>query len=582
MEEPYQIKFTRKRKRFFRSNDEETILIRDQCPGTAAIMANQKKKIAIPFESAEDNYRRLLLFYKTIKDSSGNIPKIPLDKPYLDKKEEDKFVADWKAFLNDRTKVGSYSTNAEASLKGFLGVGNKMDIAQFDGIADLFNLGWPDRDSGPLLAFNCKKRGAPGQGKLERFINNILNKPTPEQIELSTVSLDIHCKNLQNSSVGPQAHKNIKNMCIIIDNLANDNIYAARKREIKSIKNNEYIATNIKNILYILVSNIDKPSSALTSQVFSKMPHYLSKIFRENLVEDIHPQLAYLIWKDMGLRKLYWSKAFRGNYMPPNRTIPGLEKYKEALDALYFAICYYSTFIGTEGLAASRSIEPVVASMPAAASIMPVSTSMPVAAIPLAPPAASASGDENNDNKVNEYGFTKLGFKNGLFYPKKKKDEMIAKIKAERAAAGLGLTAGGANIQSAQAPMLPKDFYALPNREKFQIIYQNLQVLAENDPKITTIFDIAQWAMPAPGFFSKKVTIREVLRAKYPGRSDRNILLDIVDWYRENPNSSVTSKGFRPIASRWFGGAKGKKTRNRRMRSSSSRHSRKHITKKRR
>jgi hypothetical protein len=563
----YSIKFTRKRKRFFRSNVEETILIKDQCPGTAAIMANQKKKIAIPFESAEDNYRRLLLFYKTIKDSSGNIPKIPLDKPYLDKKEEDKFVADWKAFLNDKTKIAKYSTNAEASLKEFLAVDNKMDIAQFDGIADLFNAGWPGRDSGPLLAFNCKKRGSPGEGKLARFIKNILNKPTPEQIELSTDSLDIQCKNLQNFSAGPQTHKNIKNICIKIDNLANDNIYAARNRQIISLIDNNYIIIDIKNILYILVNNINKPSSDLTSQVFSKMPHYLSKIFRENLVEDIHPQLAYLIWKDKGLNKQYWSEAFSKNYMPPNRTIPGLEKYKEALDALYFAICYYSTFVGTEGLAASRS----VAIEPRANNSMPTSiTQTPVTL-----------------SKKTKLIFNPLGENQfGVYYTKKDKERIIAEQEAEEraaaqeAAAGLGLTAGGANIQSAQAPMLPKDFYALPNREKFQIIYQNLQVLAENDPKITTIFDIAQWAMPAPGFFSKKVTIREVLRAKYRGRSDRNILLDIVEWYRENPNSSVTSKGFRPIASRWFGGVKGKKTRYRRMRSSSSR--RKRITKKRR
>jgi hypothetical protein len=522
---PYHIKFTRKRKRFLRSNVVEEIIVEQQCPGAGALMENYRKAKQVPLESWEDNYRRALLFYKTVKDSNGNVPSIPLDKPYLDKKEEDKFVAEWKAFLNDRTQVGSYSTNAEASLHGFLGVdARKMNLAQFDRIVANFNLGWSGRDGGPLLAFGCKKRGNPGQGGLSRFINNILAGPEYKQILLQKER--IFCKNVANSYAGPNAQKLLKNICLNLAVLGNDTISAARNRNI--VGDNDIIELN--NSLYILTNddpeNVPIYGFGITSECFEKMPLYFTRIFVQNHIEDIHPQLGYLIWKDMGLRKIYWSKAFRGNYMPPNRVIPGLEKYKDALDALYFAICYYSTFIGTDGLVASS-----VANEPAT----PTTPILP-----------------NNNNMS---------------------------IEAMRAA-GTGLTTGGANIQSAQAPMLPKDFYALPNREKFQIIYQNLQLLAENDPKITAIFDIAQWAIPAPGFFSKKVTIREVLRAKYPGRSDKDILLDIVEWYRENPNSSgfLASNITRPIASRWFGGAKGKKTRNRHKRS--SRHSRKHITKK--
>ena len=69
--QPYHIKFTRKRKRFLRSNIEDEILITQQCPGAGAIMSNSKKYKQIPFETWEDNYRRALLFYKTVRDANG-------------------------------------------------------------------------------------------------------------------------------------------------------------------------------------------------------------------------------------------------------------------------------------------------------------------------------------------------------------------------------------------------------------------------------------------------------------------------------------------------------------------------------
>lgn len=492
MRQSYHIKGTRKRKRFLRSNIEEEITIQQQCPGAGAIMANYKRAKQIPLESWEDNYRRVLVFYKAIRDSNGEIPKIPLDKALLDKKEEEKFVADWKDFLLD-LPVGV--DKAIASLQQFLKVNPRsMTLAQFDAQVGLFNRAWEGRDGGPLLAFNCRKRGNPGQGGLARFINNIL--AGPEEKEILIQKERVFCTRPRSVYAGQIAPKKLADICINLLTLGTESISEARERQV--VGDNEIIS-NI-DTLYILTN--DNPEKIpiygfpISSTGITKMPLYFNRIFSLGHIEDIHPQLAYLLCKDMGIRQKYWMKSFGGNYVPPYRVLSGLEKYNEEFAALYFALCYYNTFAGTGAAIASMATS-------SASSSMATST-------------------------------------NSSF------------IKNANNAAGVGsLIMGGENLKAASEPMLPKVFYALPNREKYPIMLQNIRLLSNE--LITNIFDIAGWATPEAGFFGKKRNFAQALQAKFPGKSGGKLLEEVILWYINNPDTTPV-KGFRPVEGRFFGG----------------------------
>lgn len=482
---PYHIKMTRKRKRFFRSNIEEEITVQEQCPGAGAIMANYKRAKQIPLETWEDNYRRALVFYKTVRDSNGEIPKVPLDKAFLDKKEEDKFIADWKDFLLD-LPVGI--DKVTASFQQFLKVNPRnISIGQFDAQVGLFNRGWEGRDGGPLLAYNCRKRGNPGQGGLARFLNNIL--AGPEEKEILIQKERIFCTRPRSVYGGQTAPKKLVDVCINLLTVGSETISQARERQV--VGDNEIISN--RDTLYILTN--DDPTKIpvygyhISSAGIAKMPLYFNRIFSKDHIEDIHPQLAYLLWKEIGIRQKYWIKAFGGNYVPSYRVISGLEKYSEEFAALYFAMCYYNTFAGTSVVSAS----PIIAS-----------------------------------NPFNQ--------------------------KEEETAAGVGLGSpitGGENLKAVSEAMLPKAFYALPNREKYPIMLQNIRLLSNE--LITTIFDIAGWATPDAGFFGKKRNFAEALQAKFPGKSGSELLEEVIVWYINNPDSTPV-KGFRPVEGRFFGG----------------------------
>ena len=80
---------------------------------------------------------------------------------------------------------------------------------------------------------------------------------------------------------------------------------------------------------HYIVKEAKLVSSELYKYVFNKDKH---------AIIDIHPKLAYLMWKDPKLRTTFIS-YFNNNFIPPPLPVT-LKGYKDEFDEIYFYICH--------------------------------------------------------------------------------------------------------------------------------------------------------------------------------------------------------------------------------------------------
>lgn len=295
---------------FFKYYAPEVVDIRKTCP-EKSVRALEK----IPRLSLEGMFRRAVLFWKYIRDK---LP-VPLTVVALPPAEERAFIAEWQ-----RAVAGS--EDAEAASLAFLGA-NDATVAEYERTFNAETL--------LLLAHGCKAR--PDASMLfNRLIGYILKTDRQRQYAFEANVLGAECGALADGAAQLTA------ISFITRPDAQVQVECDPKKGVTAV-----VADRALFVLTDDSIGYQTGSKAYTLQGPAILKAALPRdVFQGKKVLDLHPKVAYFLWKDPVLRRELLLPCFGEGFLPAfsdlvgKKTYKSLASYEDEFARIYYQLCY--------------------------------------------------------------------------------------------------------------------------------------------------------------------------------------------------------------------------------------------------
>ena len=270
----------------------------------------------LPAESAHDQFRRTLVFFRSIQQ--GVIPSIY--QPALSKEEEEAFIKEWRNVSHRHKTEGAGIDLKQWIFTELLHVDPTINLSIS---LDHFLTGGTDTTprpetmgrgvkGNPILIYGCKVRGDPTEIDVNRFIQSM--EKDPKEMLYRLDAMDAPPK-LITGAVIVDIKTTPRELRKIIINIVTDKVIAAAAKSggvtAQFFGTDIIEATPIENTLYIRV-NQKITTDYLVIYDINVQKRIFTDIFTAEAEIDIHPWLMYLLSKD----SVVMNTAFGGNMTP--------------------------------------------------------------------------------------------------------------------------------------------------------------------------------------------------------------------------------------------------------------------------
>ena len=453
-------------------------------PTTCKLPASAKALEKIPALSLEQMFKRALLFWKRVQDG---LP-VPINERALPPAEEEAFIAAWKGAIAGAADRASAS--ADRSAQPALPAADEEAVSlEFLRATDATRAQYESEFNNvtlPLSAFDCKRR-PDGSLSFNRLVGYIQKTAAERQYAFEANVLGAEFGTLAAGAVS----------------LATVAFVSDRETPVQRMVGKTAVAVPAAETLFIQVGSAYQarpgkpyilPGDALLKAALPRVA------FTQRAVVDLHPKVAYFLWKDPKLRNELLLPCFGEAFMPSFRAVhKSLQGYENEFAAVYYQLCYDAAHWVPSGKLAGSN----------AAYYGGNNSRVPSAGLfPLTPPQ-SPRGSIVEDSNTSP---TRRSI-NGS------PQSVITSVPAPIAS----------SAPSNRHTKTPADFYRLPNSDKYAKIIQFLQ--ANPDYTLPSL----QWTTPKRGFFSRLFTrkrkpIMNVLRnlKKQPANKTNSIVLEML------------------------------------------------------
>lgn len=387
-------------------------------PTTCKLPASTKALEKIPALSLEQMFKRALLFWKRVQDG---IP-VPINERTLPAAEEEAFIRAWQGAITG-------AQNEEASSLEFL---RATDATKAQYESEFNNVAMP------LSAFDCKRR-PDASLSFNRLVGYIQKTGAERQYAFEANVLGAEFGTLAAGAVG------LTTVAFVSD----------RETPVQTVAGKTAVVAPASETLFVQVAGRQGKPYILPGDALLKAA--LPRVaFTQRAVVDLHPKVAYFLWRDLKLRNELLLPCFGEAFLPSFRAVhKSLKGYEDEFAAVYYQLCYEAAHWVPSGELAGSNAAYYGGRVPGAG-VFPS-------------PRGSIIENEN--------------------------------VRITRSHA----TSPQSVITSVPAPVnsyasTPATFYRLPNREKYAKIILFLQ--AHPSYKLPAL----QWATPKQGFFSRLFT----------------------------------------------------------------------------
>ena len=441
-------------------------------PTTCKLPASTKALEKIPALSLEQMFKRALLFWKRVQDG---IP-VPVNERALPAAEEEAFITAWQGAIADR------AADEEAASLQFLRA-TEATKAQYE--SEFNNVAMP------LSAFDCKRR-PDASLSFNRLIGYIQKTGAERQYAFEANVLGAEFGTLAAGAVG------LSTVAFVSD----------REAAVQTVAGKTAVAAPASETLFVQVAGRQGKPYILpgTALLKASLPR---AAFAQRAVIDLHPKVAYFLWKDPKLRNELLLPCFGEAFVPSFRAVhKSLKGYEDEFAAVYYQLCYDVAHWSPSGKLAKSNAAYYGGRVPGAG-VFPT---------PYQSPRGSIVDEAN----------------------------MIT-----RSSAVSPLSVITSVPVSNSYTKTPADFYRLPNREKYAKIILFLQ--AHPDYELPTL----QWTAPKRGFFSRLFTrkrkpIMNVLRnlKKQPANKTNSRVLEMLFTEEQSGRMVLQNGGRRRVTRR--------------------------------
>lgn len=237
------------------------------------------KVASLPNETFEENYERVLVFYKAIRD------KVPVDftKKALSRSEKSTFLDIWRQHLPAGANMDSWITSTLQNVFRTTTDETEIDqqILKFIG------------EGKPILAHNCLKHGSSFQGPLRRFLTVV----SDSQQNIRNVSDYSSIVCAAPTDIGSDVSYNLEDLCVSV---VSRKIMEPYPFGLDVMRSSDQILTiQIQPTGRQKIENqIQNPKGILVKGSAFKNTTFLQRYFRPGQILDISPQLAFLFYRD--------------------------------------------------------------------------------------------------------------------------------------------------------------------------------------------------------------------------------------------------------------------------------------------
>lgn len=467
-------------------------------PTTCKLPASAKALEKIPALSLEQMFKRALLFWKRVQDG---LP-VPINERALPAAEEGAFIRAWQGAIAG--KADSVSASADRSAQPALPAADEEAASlEFLRATEATKTQYEsefNNVSMPLSAFDCKRK-PDGSLSFNRLIGYIMKTATERQYAFEANVLGAEFGTLAAGAVGLStvAFVSDRETPVQYQTGAGKTAAAAPATETLFIQTGPTISYQARPGKPYIV-----PGDALLKAALPRAA------FTQRAVVDLHPKVAYFLWRDPKLRKELLLPCFGEAFLPSFRAIhKSLKGYENEFAAVYYQLCYEAAHWVPRGELIESN-------------------------------AAYYGG--NNEDRVPSAGL----------FPLTPAQSPRGSIVEETHVINRSAASPQSVISSVPPPSnnhtkTPANFYRLPNSNKYAKIIKFLQA----NPGYT--LPSLQWTTPKRGFFSRLFTrkrkpIMNVLRnlKKQPANKTNSIVLEML-FTKEDTGPMVLQSGGRRL-----------------------------------
>lgn len=411
-------------------------------PTTCKLPASTKALEKIPALSLEQMFKRALLFWKRVQDG---LP-VPVNERGLPAAEEEAFIRAWQGAIAGAADRASASAGRSAQ-PALPAADEEAASLQFLRATDATKAQYESEFNNvamPLSAFDCKRR-PDASLSFNRLVGYIQKTGAERQYAFEANVLGTEFGTLAAGAATLSTVAFVSDRETAVQTVDGKTAVAAPASETLFIQTGAGISYQARpGKPYIL------PGDALLKAALPRAA------FTQRAVVDLHPKVAYFLWRDPKLRNELLLPCFGEAFLPSFRAVhKSLKGYEDEFAAVYYQLCYEAAHWVPRGELIESNVAYYGGRVPGAGVF----------------PSPRGSIIENNVNMITRSNATSP-------------QSVITSIPA--------------SVNS--YARTPATFYRLPNREKYAKIILFLQ--AHPTYKLPAL----QWATPKQGFFSRLFT----------------------------------------------------------------------------